>query len=492
VAEPIPTYKLLKPEPEAAGDDPLLGRLIQDKFRIDSLIARGGMGRVYRALQEPLGRVCAIKVVNAGFGTIDPEFQRRFFLEASVSSKLTHPNTVTVFDYGKTDDDMFYMAMELLEGKTLHKALRDDKVFSEARAIRVVRQICKSLREAHGIGVVHRDLKPANVFLTTHGDEADFVKVLDFGLVKNLGESPEEQLTQTGLFMGSPKYMAPEQIEGRTVDGRTDLYSLGVIFYEMLTGKVPFDRATSVATLMAHVNDPPPKIRDINRHVNATLDAVVMKCLEKNPDARFESMNELLVMLGTFDGASQTGPHDSRHSIKVPASVPALASDSVMPLPDATLPISSVLVRESREVSREAPAVSPRHEPEERKRLRASRLVLIPLLAVSIAVGGGLGLIAVRLTQTSERSVPAPVIRPEEIKPPLASATITAVQMTSVSASAAVTASATGPYRLPNVKLTPKPIRSAPSASGTPSQALPHETSTPPATAPSGFKEAPY
>jgi eukaryotic-like serine/threonine-protein kinase len=479
VINPLSPYKLLKPEPEAAGDDPLLGRLIQDKFRIESLLARGGMGRVYRAVQEPLGRVCAIKVVNAGFGTIDPEFQRRFFLEASVSSKLSHPNTVTVFDYGKTEDDMFYMAMELLEGKTLHRALRDERVFTEARAIRIVRQICKSLREAHGIGVVHRDLKPANVFLTAHGDEADFVKVLDFGLVKNLGDSPEEQLTQTGLFMGSPKYMAPEQIEGRPVDGRTDLYSLGIIFYEMLTGKVPFDKATSVATLMAHVNDLPPKIRDINGHINPTLDAVVMKCLEKRPSSRFDSMNELLVMLGTFDGASQTGPHDSRHSS----------------LPEATLPISSVLVRESREVLREAPAVSSRSESEERRRVRASRLVLIPLLSVSIAMGGGLGLVAVRLTQTPERSVPAPVM-------PAAESAIIAAQGppaagsgsgSATSSATPAAASATVSNRLPNAKpINVKPIRSVSTVSGGPSQAVPQETSLPAAAAPSGFKEAPY
>src|ERR1700684_3223713 len=225
--------------------DPLIGRVINDRFRIVSLIARGGMGKVYRAEQSTLGRVCAIKVLNPNYaGEHDPEFHKRFFLEASIASKLTHPNTVTIFDYGRTDDDIYFMAMELLEGVTLHRAIREVGCFPEERVAHIGRQICRALREAHALGCIHRDLKPANIFLVEHGDEPDFVKVLDFGLVKDVRSDikPEEQLTQTGLFMGSPKYMAPEQIRGEKVDARTDIYSLGIIMYEMCTGKVPFDR----------------------------------------------------------------------------------------------------------------------------------------------------------------------------------------------------------------------------------------------------------
>src|SRR6202046_3455378 len=185
--------------------DPLIGRLINDRFKITALIARGGMGKVYRAEQAPLGRLCAIKVLNPNYaGEHDPEFHKRFFLEASIASKLTHPNTVTIFDYGRTDDDIYYMAMELLEGVTLHRAIREAGSFPEDRVSHIARQICRALREAHSHGVIHRDLKPANIFLVEHGDESDFVKVLDFGLVKNvIDPKPEDQLTQTGLFMGS-------------------------------------------------------------------------------------------------------------------------------------------------------------------------------------------------------------------------------------------------------------------------------------------------
>src|ERR1700722_3379276 len=219
--------------------DPLIGRTIGGRFKIIGVIARGGMGKVYRAEQSALGRVCAVKVLNPSYsGGQDPEFHKRFFLEASVASRLTHPNTVTIFDYGKTDDGIYFMAMEFLDGVTLHRAIRQATFLPEDRAAHIARQICRALREAHAHGVIHRDLKPANIYLVEHGDERDFVKVLDFGLVKNVsGDSRGEELTQTGLFMGSPKYMAPEQIRGDRVDLRTDIYALGVILYEMITGK---------------------------------------------------------------------------------------------------------------------------------------------------------------------------------------------------------------------------------------------------------------
>jgi serine/threonine-protein kinase len=256
----------------SAGPDPLIGRVINDRFKISALIARGGMGKVYRAEQAPLGRICSVKVLNPNYaGEHDPEFHRRFFLEASLTSKLTHPNTVTIFDYGRTDDDIYYMAMEYLEGHTLHRAIRTAGHFPEERVAHIARQICRALREAHSLGVIHRDLKPANIFLVEHGDETDVVKVLDFGLVKNVSaDAKAEELTQTGLFMGSPKYMAPEQIRGDKVDARTDIYSLGVIMYEMLTGKVPFDRPNSVNILMAHVNEDAPPMRQMNPSIQVS------------------------------------------------------------------------------------------------------------------------------------------------------------------------------------------------------------------------------
>jgi eukaryotic-like serine/threonine-protein kinase len=293
-----------------AKPDPLIGRVIADRFRIVSLIARGGMGKVYLAEQAPLGRHCAVKVLNPNYnGDADPEFHRRFFREASIASRITHPNSVTIFDYGKTDDDVYYMAMEYLEGQTLHQAIRESGTMPEERVGRIAQQVCRGLREAHALDVIHRDLKPANLMLTRHDDAHDFVKILDFGLVKHLSERPEEQLTQTGLFMGSPKYMAPEQIQGGHVDARTDVYSLGIIMYEMLAGKVPFDRPTSVNILMAHVGEPPPPMREVNPNLvcSPAMEELVMRCIAKDPAERWSSMDEVLQAIKHAHGVSMTG-----------------------------------------------------------------------------------------------------------------------------------------------------------------------------------------
>ena len=295
---------------KTAAPDPLVGRVIADRFRIISLLARGGMGKVYKAEQAPLGRVCALKVLNPSYnGDADPEFHRRFFREASITAKITHPNSVTIFDYGKTDDDVYYMAMEFLDGQTLHHALRDVGTMHEERVGRIAQQLCRALREAHTHDVIHRDLKPANIFLTRHGDDEDFVKVLDFGLVKHLTERPEEQLTQTGLFMGSPKYMAPEQIQGGHVDARTDVYSLGIMMYEMLAGKVPFERPTSVNILMAHVGEPPPPMREVNPNLvcSPSFEELVMRCIAKDPNDRYTTMDAVLQAIKRAHGGSVTG-----------------------------------------------------------------------------------------------------------------------------------------------------------------------------------------
>jgi eukaryotic-like serine/threonine-protein kinase len=296
--------------------DPLIGRLVNGRFKIVSVIARGGMGKVYKAEQSPLGRLCALKVLSPKYeGDRDPEFHKRFFLEASTAAKLSHANTVTIFDYGQDGDDLYYIAMEYIEGRTLHRTLREEGPFDEKRTAHVAGQICRSLREAHGLGVVHRDLKPGNILLCDRADERDMVKVLDFGLVKDVtGE--HEDLTQAGLFMGSPKYMAPEQILGGEISSRTDIYSLGVMMFEMLTGKVPFDRGASVGTLMAHVNDPLPPMRSINPKLQAspTMENIVHRCLEKDPARRFASMKDLLNALkrvGNEDGVSMTDTQES-------------------------------------------------------------------------------------------------------------------------------------------------------------------------------------
>ena len=279
--------------------DALVGTVIHDRFRIIAPIARGGMGAVYKAEQAPLGRLVAIKVLSPKHDEEkDPEFRKRFFLEAATVAKLSHPNTVTVFDYGQSDG-IYFIVMELLEGVTLKTALKRDGAFAPERAMQVTKQICRSLREAHRLGIIHRDMKPGNVMLLEQGDEKDYVKVLDFGLVKDIEADDEEDLTQAGVFMGSPKYMSPEQIQGERVDGRSDIYSVGVLLYEMVAGVPPFVREKQVQILMDHINSPLPPLP---ASVPLELAHVVERCLAKKREDRFPDMDALLHALKVVAG----------------------------------------------------------------------------------------------------------------------------------------------------------------------------------------------
>ncbi|MGA9525053.1 MAG: serine/threonine-protein kinase [Myxococcaceae bacterium] len=282
--------------------DPLIGKVLNGQYSVLELIGTGGMGRVYKAIQASLDRVVALKVLHPHYnvGGRDPNFHRRFFLEASLTSKLRHPNTITVIDYGKTDDGIYYIAMEFVEGRTLSQLLTATGALRWPRALHIAQQVCRSLREAHRLGVIHRDLKPANVMLLTEDTDHDLVKVLDFGLVKPLDpEDPaESEITQAGMMLGSPMYMAPEQARNHA-DTRSDLYSLGVVTYQMLMGRPPFESKQSVDVILKHVNDTPPGFKQVrpDLDVPAEVEVVVMRCLEKDPARRYQSMDELLEAL---------------------------------------------------------------------------------------------------------------------------------------------------------------------------------------------------
>lgn len=281
--------------------EPLVGRALGGRFRIEQLIARGGMGKVYRATQLPLQRPVVVKVLDPAYtGQSVEEFHQRFFLEASLCSKLRHPNTVTIFDYGQAGD-VYYIVMEYLEGRTLTQAMFEEGPFRPGRVVHVGMQLCRSLREAHAMGIVHRDLKPANIFLMHHEDrdEDDFVKVLDFGLVKRLSDVQQEGLTRVGSIMGSPGYMAPEQIRGGVVDHRADIYVLGCLLFEMLTGRTVFPSATTVGVLRSHVEEPVPSLLDAKPDLDVppALEGVIRRCLAKRPEDRFSNMGQVLAEL---------------------------------------------------------------------------------------------------------------------------------------------------------------------------------------------------
>lgn len=281
--------------------DPFLGRVIDGRFTIEGVLGRGGMGVVYRAYQASLERSVALKLMTGVPPERAEEFERRFFLEAATAARLKHPNTITVFDYGSSvvdGENLFYITMELLEGVTLSTLLAQGRALPPLRALHIALQICRSLREAHVAGVVHRDLKPGNVMIVKQDDaddvDADFVKVLDFGLAKTrAGDAgrPIEGITKAGTFMGSPRYVAPEQIEGRAVDQRADVYSFGCMLFRMLSGRVPFDGQQPVEIMLKHLREPVPPLGVAGMPL--TLERLVTDCLAKEPADRPAGMDEV-------------------------------------------------------------------------------------------------------------------------------------------------------------------------------------------------------
>src|SRR5215510_313945 len=241
--------------------DPFIGREILDgQFKIVQKIGTGGMGSVYKAEQPAMNRQVAIKILHpklAGRKDLTSRFRR----EARAMSQLTHPNTVKVFMYGELEEDgSLYIVMEMLEGRNLNQTVRKEGPMPTERAIPVLVQVCGALHEAHQMGIVHRDLKPENIFLCTQGGLTDYAKVLDFGLAKVTERQMRPGsviLTQEGMVFGTPEFMSPEQAQGKTLDARSDIYSLAAILYEVLTGKLPFNAKTPMEYIQKHVMEPP-------------------------------------------------------------------------------------------------------------------------------------------------------------------------------------------------------------------------------------------
>lgn len=284
--------------------DPLIGTLVADKYLVKRKIARGGMGTIYQAEQQPLGRPVALKVLDASYAQdgIDPAFEQRFFLEAATCAKLTHPNTVTVYDYGRLgtgEQSTLFMVQEFVKGVTLRRLLRQGGPLEPLRALALAREIARSLREAHRMGVVHRDLKPTNI-MVVDTDEGEAVKVLDFGIVKLMTDesSPTADITVGGRFLGTPRYTAPEQVSRLPIDARTDIYALGIVIYEMLTGAPPFS-GDPMQVLVSHVKDPVPPLSERAAHpIPPEVEAIVTRCLRKVPDNRFPDADSLIAAIG--------------------------------------------------------------------------------------------------------------------------------------------------------------------------------------------------
>ena len=261
------------------------------RYRLKARIGHGGTSEVWLAWDDALRRDVALKILDRT-ASIDAITITRFEREAMAASGLQSPHTIRVFDFGASDDGVWFMAMEHLEGMDLSTLVDEMGPLPVARVVRFARQACAALSEAHDAGVVHRDVKPDNLFVCRLGDEADFLKVLDFGIAKIEG-SEEASVTRAGWVHGTPSYMSPEACNGTRVDARSDIYSLGAVIYFLLTGLPPFQAATGAAVMIAHVQEEPepPSTRGVR--IPRDLERVVMKCLEKDPDARFQSAREL-------------------------------------------------------------------------------------------------------------------------------------------------------------------------------------------------------
>ncbi|MGH9968491.1 MAG: protein kinase domain-containing protein [Pyrinomonadaceae bacterium] len=269
--------------------DPLIGHTLDDKYRLEERLGVGGMGTVYRARHLLIDRPVAIKVLNPRF-VEDEAAQTRFGREARAAGRLQHSNAVAVTDFGRTADGYVYIVMELLEGRTLREVLAKEAPLETARAVALMLQIAGAVAAAHEAGIIHRDLKPANIFIVQNSEVPAVVKVLDFGIAKLASESLEEDdpqsLTLVGAMIGTPRYMSPEQCEGAELTPAADVYSLGVILYETLSGVVPFSGSTPLAIAMKHASELPRLPSEFVASIPPALEEVVLHALEKQPEDR--------------------------------------------------------------------------------------------------------------------------------------------------------------------------------------------------------------
>jgi eukaryotic-like serine/threonine-protein kinase len=355
--------------------------LYGNRYRVVGLLGTGGMARVYRARDELLSREVALKVLNERLSN-DPSFVERFRREAQNAASLNHPNIVALYDYGDKDD-RYFIVMELIEGRSLSEVIDEDGALMPERAAEIARDTAKGLGRAHEAGIVHRDVKPHNIMITKTGQ----TKVTDFGIARAVGGDAEATMTQTGMVIGTAAYLSPEQAQGNPVDARSDVYSLGCVLHEVLTGDAPFSGDTPLSIAYKHVRENPERASEVNSDVPEALDAIVIKAMSKNPDNRYANANEMAADLDRFLAGQRV------------EATPFLAATSVMGAGTGT------------RVMRETEAYD--EYPEEEEKSKTGKYILITLLVLGLLALGAF-LLANLLSGPEEVDVPDVVGLTEE------------------------------------------------------------------------------
>ncbi|HEX8144132.1 MAG TPA: protein kinase [Pyrinomonadaceae bacterium] len=382
----------------ARGGDPLIGYVIDGRYRIDAKLGIGGMGAVYKGTRLLIGDEVAIKVLHKEQVAV-PEAAERFRREAQAAARLKHANAVSVYDFGVSQEGLFYLVMELVEGESVRSIIRQRGPLTPTATAEIITQVCAALDEAHRHGIIHRDIKPDNI-MVHQGVAGLRVKVLDFGIAK-LRDQAVSNLTQTGSVMGTPHYMSPEQCIGEELDSRSDIYSLGIVMYEMLAGVVPFNSPTSTAVVVQHVNQPPPPIRAMNMSIPQPVEAVVLHALEKRREARPQTAGALAHELSAALGMSaQPGSTVAAHMIPPTSPSGPLHGSGAMP----TMVMAATPSTGSPAAIMTGPQYFTGSTPQVQSK---SKYIFIPLAVILVAALGGLAyFLLTRTAAKTEGSLP--------------------------------------------------------------------------------------